>query len=288
MSKTIERKGIVLAGGMGTRMYPSTLATNKHLLNVYNKPMIFYSVSILMLAGIKDILIISDQKSIKNFRKLFSNLELGVKFRYAIQNKPKGIVEGLTIATKYFSKYHVAMILGDNFFYGTDLSNKLEEISKNEENTVFAVKSLKPQDFGVVSKINGKVKIEEKPKKPLSDWIVTGLYFYNPEILKLAKKIKPSKRGELEITDLNNLIIKENKLNVEYFGRGYAWLDMGTHENLLKASEFIDVIENRTAYQIACLEEISLRKGFITKNQLKKKLNLYPEHIKNYLKDIFF
>ncbi len=287
MTEINNRKGIVLAGGMGTRMQPSTLATNKHLLNVYNKPMIFYSVSILMLSGINDILIISDSNSIKNFKILFSKLKLGVKFRYAIQKKPKGIVEGLIIGSKIYKNNHIAMILGDNFFYGTDLSKKLIDISKKRENTVFAVKSLRPKDFGVVSRKNGKLQIEEKPKKPLSDWIVTGLYFYNPEIIKLAKKIKPSKRGELEISDLNNLIIKKNKLNVEYFGRGYAWLDMGTHENLLKASEFISVIENRTAFKIACLEEISYRMNFLNKIQLLKSIREYPKSLKNYLTDIF-
>ena len=266
-------KGIVLAGGAGTRLYPASIPISKILLPIYDKPMVYYPISILMLAGIKDILIISNPKDLDNFKKLLGDgSNFGVNFSYAVQEIPKGIADSFIIAEEFIGDDNVALILGDNLFHGQGFSSTLKRISKeNKGATVFGYHVKDPERFGVVEfdKTTGKVlSLEEKPENPKSKYAVTGLYFYDNNVVEYAKKLEPSARGELEITDLNKVYLEKGALNVELLSRGFAWLDTGTHESLLKASNFIHSMEENKGEKIACLEEIAYLEGFITREEL--------------------
>ena len=278
-------KGIVLAGGAGTRLYPSTMGISKQLLPIYDKPMIYYPISVLMLAGIKEILIISTPDDLPNFKKLLgSGEQFGVKFSYEIQPKPEGLAQAFILAEKFIGKDNVALVLGDNIFYGggfsSMLKNVVQDIKTNAGATVFGYQVKDAYRFGVVEfdKNNKVVSIEEKPKQPKSNYAVTGLYFYDNSVVEYAKNLKFSARGELEITDLNNLYLKEKKLKVKIFGRGFAWLDTGTHNSLLQASQYVQTIEENQGIKIACLEEIALHLGFLNKNDLLKISQSYPNN----------
>lgn len=265
-------KGIVLAGGSGTRLYPLTKSISKQLLPVYDKPMIFYPLSVLMLAGIKDILIISTPTDTPRFEQLLGNgNDIGLNICYEIQHSPDGLAQAFIIGEEFIGKDKVALVLGDNIFYGQGFSPLLERVVENNKGaTVFGYQVKDPERFGVVTfDHNKKVSsIEEKPVNPKSNYAITGLYFYDNDVIEIAKSIKPSLRGELEITDINKVYLEKGELNVEFFGRGFAWLDTGTHKTLLEASQFIETIEQRQGLKIACLEEIAFRKGYINKEQL--------------------
>ena len=267
-------KGIILAGGSGTRLYPVTKAMSKQMVPIYDKPMIYYPMSVLMLAGIKDILIISTPRDIVNFKELFKDgSELGLNIKYAIQENPNGLAEAFIIGEEFIGDDSVAMILGDNIFYGQSFTSHLESAAKLEKGaTVFGYYVQDPRAFGVVGfDKNGKVtSLEEKPEKPKSRYAVPGLYFYDNSVVEKAKALKPSPRGELEITDLNKVYMEEGTLTVELLGRGMAWLDTGTHASMLKASNFVEAVQTTQGTFIACLEEIAFRKGWISKEQVKE------------------
>ena len=276
-------KGIVLAGGSGTRLYPNTMVVSKQLLPIYDKPMIYYSISVLMLAGIRDILIISTPHDLPNFKKLLGTGEqFGVKFSYKEQPKPEGLAQAFVLGEKFIGNDNVALILGDNIFFGKGFSSTLENVVKHIDKkggaTVFGYKVKDPQRFGVVEfdKYDKVLSIEEKPAEPKSNYAVTGLYFYDNKVAEYAKALKPSKRGEFEITDLNNIYLKNGNLNVELLGRGFAWLDTGTHSSLLRASQYVQTIEENQGVKIACLEEVAYRMGFLTKKELLKQAEKYP------------
>ena len=265
-------KGIILAGGSGTRLYPVTKAMSKQMVPIYDKPMIYYPMSVLMLAGIRDILIISTPRDIINFKELFKDgSEFGLNIEYAVQEHPNGLAEAFIIGEKFIGNDSVAMILGDNIFYGQSFTSHLENAAKLEKGaTVFGYYVQDPRAFGVVGfDEKGKVtSLEEKPEHPKSKYAVPGLYFYDNSVVEKAKNIKPSERGELEITDLNKVYMEEGTLTVELLGRGMAWLDTGTHTSMLKASNFVEAVQTTQGTYIACLEEISYRQGWISKEQV--------------------
>ena len=264
-------KGIILAGGSGTRLYPITKSTSKQSLPIYDKPMIYYPMSVLMLAGIKDILIISTPRDINMFKELFGNgHDLGLNIEYAVQEKPNGLAEAFIIGEEFIGDDKVALVLGDNIFYGYGFSERLKNAVERDEATIFGCHVSDPQAFGVVEfdKDFNVLSIEEKPKQPKSNYAVPGLYFYDNDVVEIAKNVKPSERGELEITSVNNEYLRRGKLKVELFGRGMAWLDTGTHKGLLDASNFVEAVQTRQGLYIACLEEIAFRKGYINKEQL--------------------
>lgn len=265
-------KGIILAGGSGTRLYPITKGISKQLLPIYDKPMIYYSLSVLMLAGIREILIITNPEYIKNYENLLGDgSRFGIYIKYKEQDKPRGIADAFLLGEDFINNEKVCLILGDNIFYGQGFVSKLEKASSYKEGAViFAYYVLNPSDFGVVEiDESGKaISLEEKPLLPKSNYAVPGLYFYDNTVVEKAKKLKPSKRGELEITDLNRLYLFEGKLNVELLGRGFAWLDTGTYDGLVNATEFVRTIQKRTGLYIACLEEIAFNKGYIDRERL--------------------
>ncbi len=267
-------KGIILAGGSGTRLFPATHVVSKQLLPIYDKPMIYYPLSTLMLAGIRDILIISTPEDTPRFSQLLGDgSTLGIKLQYIVQPKPEGLAQAFIIAEKFLDGSPSCLILGDNIFYGAGLGPLVEKAARNVKGaTVFAYKVQDPDRYGVVEfNSQGKtISLEEKPKNPKSQFAVTGLYFYDNKVVEYAKSLKPSARGELEITDLNRIYLANDSLNVVQMGRGFAWLDTGTHDSLIEASTFIQTLEKRTALKIACLEEIAFRKKYISADQLKK------------------
>lgn len=287
-------KGIILAGGAGTRLYPSTMTVSKQLLPIYDKPMIYYPISVFMLAGIKEILIISTPEDLPNFHKLLKDgSQFGVHFSYKEQPSPDGLAQAFVLGEEFIGDDSAALILGDNIFYGPGFSGMLKNTVKRIETeggaTVFGYQVKDPERFGVVEfDENGKaISIEEKPKEPKSDYAVTGLYFYDNNVVNYAKNLKPSARGEYEITDLNNVYLKTNKLSVEKLGRGFAWLDTGTHHSLLQAGQYVQTIEENQGIKIACLEEIAYRMGFLTKKEIAKNISKYKNNeYYNYVKRI--
>ncbi len=277
-------KGIVLAGGAGSRLHPNTIAVSKQLLPIYDKPMVYHPISVLMLAGIKEILIISTPQDLPNFKRLLGTGEqFGVKFSYKEQPSPDGLAQAFILGEKFIGKDSVALVLGDNIFYGSGFSALLKEAAQNVQNggaSVFGYQVKDPQRFGVVEfDKNGRAKsLEEKPKRPKSNFAVTGLYFYDNRVVEYAKALKPSKRGELEITDLNKVYLNKGRLNVEVLGRGFAWLDTGTPGSLLQAGQYVQTIEENQGIKIACLEEIAYRIGFLTKRQILKNIEKYKNN----------
>ncbi len=278
-------KGIVLAGGAGTRLYPSTIAVSKQLLPIYDKPMVYYPISVLMLAGIKDILIISTPSDLPNFEKVLGDgSKFGVNFTYKEQPSPDGLAQAFILGENFIGNDSVALILGDNIFYGPKFSGQLKSVVEKIENkggaAIFAYKVKDANRFGVVEfdEAGNALSIEEKPQNPKSDFAVTGLYFYDNSVVDYAKTLKPSARGELEITDLNKIYLDKNALCVEQLGRGFAWLDTGTHNSLIRASQYVQTVEENQGIKIACLEEVAYRMGYISKQMLK---NVISEYVNN-------
>ena len=292
----MKRKGIILAGGSGTRLYPATLAVSKQLLPVFDKPMIYYPLTTLMLAGIQDILIISTPQDTPRFEQLLGDgSNLGLNISYAVQESPGGIAQAFLIGADFLAGSPSALVLGDNIFYGHDLNHLLERANNGTDARVFAYHVHDPERYGVVEfDASGKaVSLEEKPQQPRSNYAVTGLYFYDQEAAAIARGLKPSARGELEITDLNRAYMEAGRLHVEIMGRGYAWLDTGTHESLLDASHFIATLERRQGLKVACPEEIAYRKGWISAAQLETlatpmRKNGYGEYLMRILNETVF
>jgi len=284
------KKGIILAGGTGSRLSPLTKIINKQLLPLYDKPLIFYPLSILMLAGIRDILIITNPNEDINFKKILGNgSNFGVKIQYLTQNKPNGLPEAFIIGEKFINKKNVALILGDNFFYGQGFTKRLKQKTKAKSgSTIFTYQVNNPEDYGIVEMKKDKIlNIKEKPKNSKSNLAITGLYFFDHNVVNISKKLRPSKRKELEIVDLLKEYLKRKKLKIEYMGRGSAWLDTGNAESLFETSQFISNIEKRQGLKIACLEEIALNNKWISKNIIKKQINFYGNcNYSKYLKKL--
>ena len=287
-------KGIILAGGSGTRLYPLTIGQSKQLLAIHDKPMIYYPLSVLMLAGIKDVLIISTPEDLPNFKRLLSDgSQLGMNFSYEEQNKPNGIAEAFIIGEKFIGNDSICLILGDNMFYGSGftkiLKKSVDEVEKNNKAKVFGYYVNNPSRYGVVEndEQGNVISLEEKPKNPKSNYAVVGLYFYPNKVVEKAKKIKPSQRGELEITSINNSFLRDKKLIVELFDKNFTWLDSGTHESMLEASNYIHTIEKRTGLKIACIEEIAYKLGYINKKKFNEIIdyigdNQYGDYLKKF------
>ena len=274
-------KGIILAGGSGTRLYPITRVVSKQLLPVYDKPMIYYPLSVLMLAGIREILIISSPEYIDNYKRLFgTGAEIGLDFSYIIQPRPEGLAQAFTLGRDFIGADNVALILGDNIFFGAGMSALLgKAVARSEGATIFSYRVENPEAYGVIEfDAKGRaIGLEEKPKAPKSRHAVTGLYFYDNSVVARAASLKPSARGELEITDINRLYLADGALHVEELSRGYAWLDTGTHDSLVEASEFVRVVQKRQGVQVACLEEIAWQQGFITTRQLRERGEVFAK-----------
>ena len=286
-------KGIILAGGAGTRLYPSTIVTSKQLLPVFDKPMVYYPLSVLMLAGIKDILIITTPNDIENFKKLLGDgKRFGINLSYKIQEAPNGLAEAYIVGEEFIKDDNVTLILGDNIFFGPKFSTLLKkavnDVNNNGGGNIFAYVVKDPQRYGIVEVDENlkAISIEEKPTNPKSNYAVTGLYIYDNKVVEYAKNLKPSARGELEITDINNIYLKKGKLRTEILGRGFAWLDTGTHQSLLRAGQYVQTIEETQGIKIACLEEVAYRMGFLTKEEILEQVkdfknNEYYNYIKN-------
>ncbi len=286
-------KGIILAGGSGTRLYPITKGVSKQLLPVYDKPMVYYPLSVLMLAGIRDVLIITTAEDCDSFKKLLGNGdEFGIRLTYAIQPSPDGLAQAFIIGRDFIGDDNVCLALGDNIFWGQGFSPKLKQAAERKSGaTVFGYQVKDPERFGVVEfdEANKVISIEEKPLQPKSDFAVTGLYFYDNDVVDIAKQIKPSSRGELEITSINQLYLEKGTLNVEVLGRGFAWLDTGTHESLLEAAQFVETLEKRQSFKVACLEEIAFNNGWLSVEDLiesgeKLKKNGYGQYLLKLVK----
>ncbi len=288
-------KGIILAGGKATRLYPATLAISKHMLEIYDKPMIYYPLSMLMLAGIRDILIISTPRDVPTYKELLGDgSQLGLKICYKVQEQANGLAEAFILGADFIGKDNVCLILGDNVFYGNKLSEMLQQSVKNiDENgggaELYGYKVSNPEAFGVAYEKDGQVyKIVEKPVNPESNLAVTGLYFYDNKVVEYAREVKPSARGELEITTINNMYVNAGRCKLNKLGRGFAWLDTGTHENLLQANIFIETVQKRTGYMIACVEEVAYRMHFIDKNKLLEFAEKYSKSdYGKYLKEVY-
>ena len=291
-------KGIILAGGSGTRLYPLTIGQSKQLLAIHDKPMIYYPLSVLMLAGIRDVLIISTPQDLSNFKRLLSDgSQIGMNFSYAKQEKPNGIAEAFIIGEKFIADESVCLILGDNIFYGSGftkiLKKSVESVEKNQIAKVFGYYVNNPSRYGVVQndELGNVISLEEKPAQPKSNYAVVGLYFYPNSVVKFSKHVKPSDRGELEITSLNNFYLENKNLSVELFDKNFTWLDSGTHESMLEASNYIHTIEKRTGLKIACIEEVAYKLGYINKSKFEKLVdsigkNQYGEYLKKILNGV--